>query len=135
MQNTAQLSANAGYSPVTVRASVSDIAPKKTTCPCCGTSIDAKIPIVDLDTNTISWRGKSVKVSAQKAELMYGLVRAYPGVLRRDAAIIALWGGCEKSDPMSHLSVLTCHLRKALEPIGLSVSAVYGIGHQLVIGE
>ncbi len=75
-----------------------------------------RLPIVDLNTNTVSWAGKATKLPPLQVDLMSILVADFPRISTRDRLIERTWGGNPPNDKT--LDVHICKLRKALRPMG-----------------
>lgn len=113
-----------------------DATDNATTCPCCGTLVTAKIPIVDLNTNTVSWRGHSLKMRPQQVEIMHVLARKFPHIATREAIINALWAPDTQPDTGNKvIDVHICRIRKMLAGTGMSVDVVWGRGYVLRLEE
>lgn len=77
-----------------------------------------RLPIVDLNTNTVAWGDKATKLTPVGAELMSIFVRKFPGLATRSALISLVWGGNPPEDKT--LDVHMCKLRREIAPLGLS---------------
>jgi DNA-binding winged helix-turn-helix (wHTH) protein len=100
-------------------------------CPCCGGKVDeGKLPIVDLNTNRMSWRGTVTRLQATHAELLFALVACYPRYASHDYLISSMWGdhATEAGDPLMALRVLLSGLRRMLKPTGFSIDVTYSKG-------
>lgn len=102
-----------------------------TTCPCCGGTVNAKLPLVDLNTNVISWNDQTKKVGGTAAELMSIFANRYPAIADYDFLIDRLWGAGEPPDASNTLKSHICHLRRAVKPLGLKIENVWGTGYRL----
>lgn len=119
-----------------VRSTLPAAADNTTTCPCCGTRIEAKIPIVDLNTNTVSWRGHGLKMRPQQVEIFHVLARKFPHIATREAIVNALWAPDTQPDTgMKAIDVHMCAIRKLLVGTGMSVDVVWGRGYVLRLEE
>lgn len=102
-------------------------------CPCCRQSIPDELGlVVSLDSNTAAARGQCVKLPPDKTVIAYALARAAPGAVTYEKLIDAVWG---YDSPLSALTILKTHvwaLRRALEPLGYGVVAVWKYGYRLV---
>ncbi len=90
-------------------------------CPCCGQPVPRDQLLVDLGSNSIQYRGKLVAVDPKQAELAHALAKAFPKVLRKHEAFIALWGGLDDKDRNDSLAVHVSLLRRALKLVGVSI--------------
>lgn len=103
-----------------------------TTCPCCGSVMETKVPVVDLNTNVISWGGKTTKLRPVGAELMAMLVRRSLGIVTFDTLMNGIWGDNEPTDAYAALKVHLSHIRKALGPdSGIRIHNQPGVGYRL----
>jgi len=99
-------------------------------CPTCGAPLSGYRPYVDLDRNQFISISGVVSLSAMEAEIAAVLARAYPGVARRDAIILGVWGGGDV--PISNsATVIISKLRKRLNSIGWTVKSVRSRGYML----
>lgn len=95
-------------------------------CPCCGSGIDAPVA-VDLNTNTLSTRGETVRLTAREAEIMSILAKAYPAAATYQKIFAGLYGaGGGPDDPLNSLSVMLVRLRRLLAPLGISILTQHG---------
>lgn len=103
-----------------------------TTCPCCGAAVTARLPIVDLNTNTLAHDGVTFRVTPQHAELMTVLLERYPGTATYDHIIRRMWNVAEPEAPRIILKVLKYSLCRNLRKIGYDIANIPGAGYRLV---
>ncbi len=110
--------------------------PDSKLCQCCG-QLRPDVIHVDLNAHTVSRGVKTVKVRPTGAELMAIMVRFRPGSLVPYERIYSgIWGavfveGGRKTQ--NHISVQVLHLRRQIEPLGLGLTMVRGLGMRLDI--
>lgn len=100
------------------------------TCPCCGRAFDFEKVAVCLDTNSVSFRDKTIFLSPRLAEMMAVFVESAPTV-RRTYLFSRVWGDLsEVNDDI--VDVLIFKLRRSLAPLGLSIETIVGVGWRLI---
>ncbi len=93
---------------------------------------------VDLQTNSFSVSGKSVRVAPMHAELLTMLEGRYriQDYITYEAIEFGLYGNtleCDRpADPLNVIAVMACNLRKKLKPHGYDIKSVFGRGLYLV---
>lgn len=110
-------------------------APPKTICPCCKSAISVKIPIVDLNTNTVSWQGKSTKLTPKQAELTTLLLNKFPGAETHRKIEQGMWGMGEMVEANNLIKVFVTQLRHKLQPLNITVLNVRGYGYRLELAQ
>lgn len=100
-------------------------------CPCCGGVLDDAQPVVDLNTNTVLFADKTVRVQPQEAELLQILIDSFPGTISRDRIIQRMWGLGEPHSAANILSVRVTMLRRKIAPLGLAIRTFYNTGLKL----
>lgn len=108
-----------------------DTAINRTTCPCCGTQVEAKIPIVDLQTNVASFGGLRTKMRPKEAEILSVMLCHHPGVALRENLMNAVWPRRWPEDPLGTLSVHITNLRTRLAGLGWRIRCVRNKGWKL----
>lgn len=103
----------------------------KTACPCCGNKIEQKLPLVDLDTNTISFGDEKARLTPQLAEFAYAVIKRSPGVASYDYIAASLWGVHEPMHPMPAIKTRAWALRRVLRKFGFDMRAFHGRGFKL----
>lgn len=88
--------------------------------------------LVDLDGNTVAYRGRVVLVTGQQTVVARLLARRMPAVVSREALIRDIYGAHEPVDANDGLGVAVCKLRRALKFLGLGVKAIHKRGYRLV---
>lgn len=108
----------------------------QTTCPCCGSVTGTRLPIVDLNTNTVAWGDKATKLFPIQAEILHLLVRRFPGTVPYDTVISRVWGVDEPANGAEvSMKVHLCGMRRRLEKadIRFKIKTVWGEGYRLVL--
>ena len=104
-----------------------------TTCPCCGGFVRADRPLVDLNSNSVSFRGQTVKLEPQETELLSLIAGSYPAPTHRDRIISRMWGTLEPDYAYNIVSVRIGRLRKKIKHLGLTLEPVHSFGPRLII--
>jgi DNA-binding response OmpR family regulator len=106
-------------------------------CPTCNQPLpQIDRPIVDLQNNLVLFRGSRLKVSGQRAVILYELAKAAPALVRYSRIEDALWGAMDgPENPLQSISVPLCKLRKAIAPLGLEIRSHRRLGLSLHIGD
>lgn len=91
-------------------------------------------PIVDLNTNTIGWRNKAIRVQPIAAELLTALLQSGTRYASAEFLIRRVWGENDDrlKDPVSNLRTRIATLRRQLETLGFTVDVQYGLGWRVV---
>jgi DNA-binding response OmpR family regulator len=103
---------------------------EQTTCPCCGAALKPSDILVDLNTNTITYGGRSVKVSSQVAEYAYIIWRASPGTATQTDFEIGVYGIEDLKNPVDYTKVIVTNLRRSVSHLGLDVENVTKRGYR-----
>lgn len=103
----------------------------KTACPCCGNKIEQKLPLVDLNTNTISFGEHVVPLQPQIAEFTHAVVERFPGVASYDYIAASLWGIKEPGNAADVIKVQACKVRRVFRKIGFDMQTFHGRGFKL----
>ncbi len=105
----------------------------KTKCPCCGGNIRVNRPLVDLNTNTLTYGKWVVTLRPIHAEIASILVDAWPLTARTDRIVRGAWGDSDtrESDKLAHLRVAISQLRSKLKETGMGVEVLYGSGYRI----
>lgn len=108
-----------------------------TTCPCCGQPVRRPGEVLVWgDMQAIERRGRVVKLTPREFAVFSGIWQAWPRSVERDALYDALYANRRRSRPGSKIIEVTiCKVRKKLAPLGLLVTAQWGVGYVLTIGE
>ncbi len=103
-----------------------------TKCPCCGSHVDVKLPLVDLDLNTISWNDKTVRVGGNIAEMMHAFNERGIGRLAQPDYLISKVWGWNSDVSRVNMQVHVLKLRKVLKHLGgWRITLVHGDGYVL----
>ncbi len=102
-------------------------------CPCCGGQVaDEDRLLVDLSSNTLQYRGRSIRVMSREAEMAAVLLRRAPQAVAPESMIHQVFGAFEPKDPRKLLSVYASFLRRNLWKLGWDVECIRGRGYRLV---
>lgn len=94
-------------------------------CPTCGQDVAGDKVLVTLDSNTLTYKGHSVKLTRGEADAALVLARAMPRPVGYDSMITQIYGANDTPNTVQKcLQVWVCHLRKKLEPLGLAIETV-----------
>lgn len=104
-----------------------------TLCPCCGSSVDVDLPLIDVANNRLSWRDGVVTLHPRPAELLFVLLRAYPAVVSHEDLRRALWGKARPNFERTAMSQIKVRASRALREAGVAceIVNVHGVGYQL----
>lgn len=92
-------------------------------CPCCGSRVNRKTPIVDLNTNSISFGG-TVKLTPAQAEIAHVMADGFEKFISTERLISAVYGmGNEPDCPDRVISVHICNMRPKLARVGLAIES------------
>jgi DNA-binding winged helix-turn-helix (wHTH) protein len=91
------------------------------TCPVCGGEIDGDRVIVSLDTNTLTFRGRTVHIPQLKAEIMIVIAAARPHAISSSEIIRRVWGASGGDENL--LATHMWRLRQMLPP-GLAIATI-----------
>lgn len=89
-------------------------------CPCCGTTVARNAPVVDLNTNVISWRG-IVRLSPQSAILAHVMSAELGKWHHRDDLLTKLYGHRDLDGPLRSFTTEMTRLRRKVRPISLLI--------------
>jgi DNA-binding response OmpR family regulator len=105
------------------------------TCPCCGQALPSELanrPLVDLNSNTVAYRGAGAKVTCQQAEMLWVLASAFRRVVGYEFLYGRLWGMGEPNHARTVIHVQVRKLRQPLRQLGLAIENVHGRGYRLI---
>lgn len=103
----------------------------KNICPCCHQTVETKREVfVCLDTNTLSFRGRTIKLTAKSAELAFILAERAPMLSTYEHIRSRLWPINADTADSNVMFVHICHLRTRLAGTGLRVETTWGKGVQ-----
>ena len=91
-----------------------------------GVTIDAT-----LDSESVSFKGKSTEVTTRQARLVSLLARPRPTPVAVSFLVAALWDGKPPQKAEDQVKQMADDLAKGLAPIGLNLCLVKGVGYQL----
>ena len=101
-------------------------------CPCCGQSVPANEVLVYVAGNTVAYRGVSVRVDPQMANLLALLSRHFPRVVAHAAIYQELWPGDRPLTVEKCVQVYVNKLNNKLRPLGLRIENSFKRGYRLV---
>ncbi len=84
-----------------------------------------------LDSESVSFKGKSTEVTTRQARLVQLLARPRPAPVADSFLIGALWDGKPPANAADQLRTMAADLQKGLSPLGLDLRLVKGAGYQL----
>lgn len=91
-------------------------------CPCCGQPIPVSDDvIVSLDTNSITVRGMSLRLTPRQAEILRVLADKMPAPVRRQTVTARVWCLNERELTEKNLDVHVSNLRHKIAPLGLAI--------------
>jgi DNA-binding winged helix-turn-helix (wHTH) protein len=104
------------------------------TCPCCDQLYETNKPVaVSLDTNSLTYRGKKIRLTGRQAEFAYMLSLNMPNVVLYETIIKGFWpSGHDPLTANTSLHVYANKLRKKLGHAGLTIVAVRNRGYSLI---
>jgi DNA-binding winged helix-turn-helix (wHTH) protein len=92
--------------------------------------------VVSLQENTISHRGRSVRLTPTLAELAYVLARSAPKPVSQARICIGLWSA--QDGPANETAIVSyhiCRLRKKIHTLGLAINLARGVGYYITAAE
>lgn len=104
-------------------------------CPTCGQDVPGERVLVTLDSNTITYKDKSVRVSSKPADVASVLAAAMPRAVGYEHIIKGVYGHIDQPDTvMKCIQVWICRggLRRDLKSLGLSIETVYGRSYRML---
>lgn len=100
-------------------------------CPCCGSSVDVRMPIVDLNTNHVVFGDCSVRVSPRMAEVMSYIASKHPRKVSIDDILYAVWSNVDPTPTDGLVRVYVTLLRHVLKRMGFTISSYIPNGYRL----
>lgn len=104
----------------------------ETVCPCCGQIVDVELPLVDLNTNSVSYDHLIVQLPLIAAEILLIIIKRYPATATYHEISKALWGNYKPGNPTRNIHVHVHWLRQAIEPFPFRIKNIVDIGFRLV---
>lgn len=101
-----------------------------TTCPCCGSSVVLSHLLVDLNTNTVSFDGKTIKARPRVIEILSVMADTYPRVTAMDHLRATVWTNVDyltTNDIRSHIF----YVREVVAKLGWRIVSVWKRGYRL----
>jgi len=102
-------------------------------CPTCGSEIERELPLVCLESNTISYRNRTIRVNATEAELAYVIVENWPRTVRHSELAMRIYGIGGPERVAENIRTQLCRLRQKIKRIGLGIASVYCVGYSLYL--
>lgn len=97
-------------------------------CPCCGSAMKGKRPVLDLNTNTISFRG-TAHLTPMQAEIASLFCDQFNRYIDTSTLISRVYGyGVEPERSAAVMSVQICKMNPTLAKIGLRIKPQMGPG-------
>lgn len=102
-------------------------------CPTCGQVVTSRHPVlVSLETNTLAYRGRAVRMSPTMAEIAWVLAQRMPNPVARTHIIERVWGLGEPADALNNVYQHVYDLRRRITPLGLGIKSVRSIGYRMI---
>lgn len=102
-------------------------------CPCCGQSLATRTnPELDLDTNTLFYDDKAVRLSPSEAVILFMLIKYMPGIVNCERLYSAVYGS--QDGPQSEydgIRVWVCSIKRLVKPAGLLIQSHRERGYSL----
>ena len=99
------------------------------TCPTCGQPIPDDGVFIDRQKSVVIRNGvTSAKLGHIEYRLVLVLWENRPKVMTYDRLISELWGRAEPSDARRSLSVTLHNARRKMEPLGIDLRTLHGVG-------
>jgi DNA-binding response OmpR family regulator len=105
------------------------VAAVETKCPCCGTSIKSRVPLVDLQTNTAAFGNAVIQLSGREAELLTVLIDALPGAATYNDMASKVW---HNQISMATIRHYLRTLQSKIPVVGFHLQNVHSVGMRLV---
>lgn len=100
-------------------------------CPCCGQGVAAAGVLVSLERNSLSYRGQTIHMPPNEAEIAFILAERAPLPVSRAIIVERVWGMAEREPTAKNIDVHIHHLRDRLRGIGLGVVTYRERGYAL----
>lgn len=102
-------------------------------CPCCGGDTDPADLLIDLNTNTVSFRDECRSVTPQAAELLEILKEKFPATARMEWIIKRMIGLRDLKNPEGLVRQVVTRARQTCSEMGFEIQNIHGTGYRLVI--
>lgn len=103
------------------------------TCPCCGSRVEVETPLIDMNTNTVAFRGGVIHSTSQVIDLLHILEHRYPATVSDDDLIRGMHGHSEPDAALSVLRTVIHKARKIGRFIGFDIQMHYARGYRMVV--
>lgn len=100
-------------------------------CPCCGAAASLEDFFADLNSNQVSYRGKTIRLEPNVVEFLFILSMSYPSVVYRDRIIMKMYGLAEGPNANNNINVLCYKARKVGKMLGFEIATSALVGYQL----
>ena len=100
-------------------------------CPCCHRPIAADNQmVVDFDARIVMRNGKALTLVGKQWETFAFFARKFPAPVTNEMLMDVLYGDDPDGGPdaLNIASVVKCHLRKKLKPLGIGIASIGGPG-------
>lgn len=102
-----------------------------TSCPCCGQSIGVVRPIIDLQTNTISYGDEKLEIMPRCCVVFaYLILTKWPKTVPFDDLRFGMWGNQEPKGWRYGIPSYAHFARPYLRHFGIAIRAVHGVGYR-----
>lgn len=104
-----------------------------TTCPTCHQEVAPKTErvVVLLDENTLTYCGARIHLKGRQAEVVSVLAETPGRAVTREHIVERVWGLSETDWSARSLDQHIMGLRRALEPMGIKITTIWGRGFRL----
>src|SRR5579859_7070062 len=100
-------------------------------CPTCGQGLpDPDAPVIDALANTLSFRGKTVRMQNVTLRLAKQLIDVMPDHVEREQIQRATWPHL-KYVGRRNVEAQVLRLRAAIEDMGLEIVTIKGVGYRM----
>ena len=99
-------------------------------CPCCGANVKEPF-VVDLGGNKLAVEGKTIDLMPKVAEVLFIMLKAYPGTIDREMMMSKLYGMQSDQPGIAILNVYVTYARAALVGTDWTIRGVQGRGYRL----
>lgn len=102
-------------------------------CPCCGGAVSPTDFIVDLNTNTVTFRGQRRKARRAVIDVLYAMQAKGAGTARYAELIHSMYGVCEPEGAFNCLRQAIWWARKLAAEMGFQIQVVEKVGYRLAL--
>lgn len=102
-----------------------------TPCPCCGQSVEVVRPIIDLQTNTISFGDEKLEIMPRCCVVFaYLILTKWPKTVLFDDLRFGMWGNQEPNGWRQGLGTYAHLARPYLRHFGITIVTARGVGYR-----